>query len=810
MQTPQKDTLLNFTTNLTGLTSQEAQRRLTQYGYNKITEEKSPSWLKILIRQFLSPMMYILMAAAIASFFIREMKDVIVITIALLINVTLGFIQERKAERSLSSLKTYEKTYAQVRRDGTIKLLESTVLVPGDIVLLTAGSKVPADIRLSYVANFTTEEAILTGESQPVTKQTENMAYSGTYVLNGKAEGMVVATGLNTELGKITQLITQTPDVVTPLQKQIRGLSWLLSVFMIGITGIVFITGFIKHIPLQKLISTTIALAVAAVPEGLMIAITVILAIGMQRMLKKHALVRHLIAAETLGSVSVICTDKTGTLTLGHMTVDQIITTNKQALLQAAVLNNDAQDTIGDPVEIALLKAARQENIEDIRKQFPRIAEIPFSSDEKYMVTVHNTPTNQLLIIKGAPEKIFDLCAGDMTQGIEQAEQLSRAGLRVIALASKSQPHITLPDDINHLTYLGLIGLQDPIRPEVAHTIAELTAAGIKTVIITGDHQETALKTAKQAGLTIHEKNVLTGIDTTTDLTTIELFARVEPKDKIKIVTAWQEKNQSVAMIGDGVNDAPALKAADIGVALGSGSDVAHEISDMVLLDNNFASISAAVYEGRVMLDNIRKIIAYLVTHNLSTTCFILFGLILNMPLPLLAIQILWTNLITDGFPYMGLTVSSGDRELMKEPPRGKNEPLITPHMKKLILFVSSITTIGLLAIYAWLLNQHIEFKHIQTIIFTILAIDPLVFIFSVKDMKKSLFRKNPFSNKWLNLAVGAGMLEQLAAIYFPPLQNLFSTIPLNLHEWGLILAFSLTKFVATEVLKEWWCITRK
>lgn len=888
-----------------GLLSEEAKKRLSTHGPNTIKEDTKTSPIKIFFQQFLSPLMYILLFAALASFLVGEVKDAFVISIAVMINVIIGFFQEWKAEKAASTLKSYEVHFCQARRNNKIMSIEAKDLVPGDIVILSAGSKIPADIRLFYTKNLKVEEAILTGESQAVEKNTTvidkessigdrtNMAYSGTYAISGKGEGIVTATGKDTELGKIAQLITETKEEATPLQKQIKKFSWFLGWLMLAIVCGIFALGALENFigrtsfSLKNLAITAIALAVAAIPEGLLVAVTVVLAIGMQRMLKRQALVRHLIAAETLGSVSVICTDKTGTLTKGYMSVERIITPNQALsltqegvseikitpaftkvsnleeaieqkligmipttesptektepttlktiksipeetyqLLVSAILNNDAQinnnnnngpSRIGNPTEVALLQAAHDLtiNIKNVKKASPRIDEIPFSSDIKYMATLHQMKDKQRLIVKGAPEKIFSMCSLNEEKNLDRiAQEMTQDGLRVIAFAYKegnfdqSKP---ISDQLNNLTWQGIIGLHDPLRTHAADTIKELTDAGIRTVVVTGDHKETAKKISIGAGIPV--KKVLEGQDIEKmtedelfyEIKNVDVFARVEPEHKIKIVNAWKKHGESVAMIGDGVNDAPALKAADIGVALGSGSDVTHEISDMVLLDNNLSTISAAVRQGRIIFDNIRKVIVYLMADSFSEIILILGSILMGLPLPILATQIFWINLVTDGFPDLALTMEPGEPQIMMERPRKKNEHILNKQMKTLIFIIGIITDIGLFGLYLWLLRTSWNIEHVRTIMFTALAIDSLFYVFSVRSMRSSMFRVNPFKNNWLNLAVVGGALVQLAVIYIPSMQKLFSTVPLGPTEWIIILCLSLIKIASIELTKEFF-----
>jgi len=822
----------------TGLSPYQAKIRLEKYGPNRIKEEKRKSTLLIFFQQFLNPLIYILLIAAVVSFLIGEKKDAIVIAIAVIINTIIGFIQELRAEKAASALKAYAVAFCSVRRNGKVEQIKTQELVPGDIVLLTAGSRVSADVRLFYAVDFTIEEAILTGESHAIEKSEKilteelslgdrtNMAFSGTYAISGKAEGIVVATGDKTELGKIAQLIVETKEEKTPLQKQISRFSWLLGWLMLGLTIFVFLLGLIKQIPFKEILITSIALAVAAIPEGLLIAVTIVLAIGMQRMLKREALVRHLIAAETLGSVSVICTDKTGTLTEGRMGVEELWAKDESQLWLAATLNNDAQISeeekkrIGNPTEVAVLEAATKSGIKIEKENFVRIDEIPFSSDLKYMATLHSCNRSSrhknLLIVKGAPEKVLSMCAvkPDELEAFEdKAKEMANKGLRLLAFASKKTDNKKIKGELKKLSLVGLVGLQDPLRPTAKQTVDELSQAGIHTVVVTGDHQDTATNIARGAGIYVDKHNVMTGetLNKLSDeelynkITEVELFARVDPKHKIRIVDAWRRRGESVAMIGDGVNDAPALKSADIGVALGSGSDVAQEISDMVLLDNNLSTISAAVKEGRTIFDNIRKVIVYLMADSFSEIVLIVGSLLMGLPLPLLASQIFWINLVTDGFPDIALTMEPPEDDIMLRAPRKKTESVMNKEMITIIFIIGIVTDIIQFSLYFYLLRTSMSIKYIRTIMFTAMAINSLVYVFSVRSMRSSLFRMNPFKNMWLNIAVLAGLCTQLAAVYIPPMQKLFSTVAIGATEWGIILVLALIKITGIEITKEWF-----
>jgi len=839
----------HFKTNIrSGLTSKASHSYLKEYGPNQLPNKSRTTAFRVLINQFLSPLMLILLVAVVASIIIKELGDAIVIGIAVLINVVLGFIQEWKAEKAAEKLRTFEVDRCQVRRDGQTISIETKNLVPGDIVFLSAGNKVPADVRLVRVVDFQVQEALLTGESATSSKHTEqlegkvpvgdreNMAFMGTFVLHGRAEGIVVKTGMSTQLGEIARLVLVSKDKPTPIQIQLKRFSWLLGLMMLFVTTAIFVVGFLRNFNFKEIISISIALAVAAVPEGLLVGVTIVLAIGMQRMLKRKALVKKLIAAETLGSVSVICTDKTGTLTKGQLSVVKIITPNSDFnigdrigdevydLLVMAVLNNNASvymksgSRVGQPTEVALMESALNANIDVSQKKsiFKRIREIPFSSDLKYMATVHHGEKNERLIVKGAPEVVFDMCsvnAEDKKKFEHFANEMSEEGLRILSFAFLDKDKINIENDIKHLTFAGLVGMQDALRETAFDTVKSLESAGIKTVVVTGDHTKTAVNIAKSAGVDVREDGVMTGmqLDETSDaqlaekIENIDVFARVEPKDKVRIIKAWQSHDKCVAMTGDGVNDAPALKAADIGIALGSGSDLTHEIADMVLLDDNLSVVAAAVREGRIIFDNIRKVVVYLLVDSFSEVVLIGAAVLIGLPSPLSAIQILWINLVSDGFPDMALTMEPAEPGIMKQKPRHKNEPIVNKEMKVMIFLIGIITDIGLFAIYLIFRKMQFDLLHLRTIIFTALAVDSLLYVFSVRSMKSSIFRVNPFRNKWLNFAVILGFLVQLAAIYVPSLQCLFSTVSLSFLEWGIILALSLIKITCIELTKDWF-----
>ncbi len=839
-----------------GLSFSTIDQQLPIHGLNVLPHQAPKTSFNIIVKQFLSPLMLILLIAAGISIFIQGYTDAFVILIGVVLNVVVGAFQEWRAEQAAQALKSYEVTYCTVRRNGQIFSIDAQRLIPGDIVILSSGARIPADIRLIDVVDFVVEEALLTGEAKPVVKHTKcittesgigdrtNIAYAGTHVVSGKAEGIVIATGTATELGKIATLLTTTKAQETPLQQQVSHFSWVLGSIMVIITILICSIGLLQGMPLHDILITSVALAVAAVPEGLAVAVTTILAIGMYRMVQRKALVKHLVAAETLGSVSVICTDKTGTLTEGRMravvmvTPSRIIHINQdtlrecsadvQTLLEACILNNDASNNVsvhqcvGHPTELALLKLAEYAHMpfREIHQRFSRLDEIPFSSNIKYMVTLHSTDNGcERLIVKGAPEKVFAMCAPKNLDYFQlQAQKLVLEGLRLLAFAEKRGGSFSIKQDLHNLTCLGIVGIQDPLRPQAKQTVEILKRAGIHVVIATGDHPETAASIARHVGLPI-QNSIMTGIelnalseeDLIASIDKISVFARVDPHHKIKIVNAWQKRGHAVAMTGDGVNDAPALKAADIGVALGAGSDVAEEIADMVLLDNNLATINDAVYQGRVVFDNIRKVIVYLMTDSFSEIVLIGGALFAGLPLPVSASQIFWINLVTDGFPSLALTMEPGEPEIMHEPPRAKTTPLVSNDMKFIIFIIGIITDCGLFGLYLWLLQAKLfPLAHIRTIMFTALAVDSLLYVFSVRSMRSSLFSVNIFSNPWLLGAVIGGFSIQCMVLYVPGMQTLFNTVPLGWFEWALILGLSLVKTAAIELTKELRCRHQK
>jgi Ca2+-transporting ATPase len=874
-------------TDKSGLSQAEGQKRIKKIGLNKLPEEKKETGFIIFLSQFKSPLVYVLLGAAAISLILRDFVDTAVILITVFINIILGFYQENRAYKAIYFLKKLIDFKARVLRDHRLAEINAVDLVPGDIVMLKAGDKIPADCRLLNMDNFLVNEATLTGESAPVEKnlalvdkgailaERKNMIYSGTIVARGKATAVVCETGIDTELGQITRLVGETEKEKTPLQLQLEVLSRYLiyAVLIVGAALIIIgklqgrtIFGF-GSAAREGMLNTAAAIAVAAIPEGLSISVTVILAIGMQAILKRKALVRHLVAAETLGSVSIICTDKTGTLTEGKMQVAKIITAeaetaprrlnpyvssdslfNKDLILKMSLLCGDAvlenpeaeleeQKIIGDPTETALLSAALQNGIpyQPIHRQQPRLQEISFDSKNKYMATLNRLDAeHDVIYVKGAPEKIFGMMSQiRMNSGKESVsearlkllkakyEKLTNQGLRVLAFAYKKIPvhkELKIDAELNNLTFVGFVALQDPLRPETKDTIKLAQQAGIRTIMVTGDHKLTAKAIYKELGFEISEKNILEGhqLEQMSDeelekiVENIDIYARVEPHHKLRIVDAWQKKGEVVAMTGDGVNDAAAIKSADIGIALGSGTDVAKETSDLVLLDNNFKTIIAAIERGRIIFDNIKKNILYLLSDSLSEIILISGALILGLPLPILPAQIIWVNMIDDGLPSLALTLEKGDQNVMTYKPRRKNDKILDSEMKILIFGISAMINLVLLAVFYFLLKSGAyELTHIRTLIFSMLGLESLLYVFSCRNLKKSVFKSNHFSNPYLILAVLIGGSLQLIAVYHPYFQGIFETVNLNLNDWLIIGVLNLIQLCGIELVKYYFIVKK-
>jgi Ca2+-transporting ATPase len=888
----------------TGLSPQSAEERLNQYGPNELVDRgaKSP-WL-ILWEQFTAIMVVVLLVAAILSAILGDYRDTVAILAIVILNAVLGFRQEYRAEKAMAALKKLAVPTVKVRRADRLQEVSARSLVPGDIVLLEAGDLVPADCRLLEAVNLRTQEAALTGESEPVDKQTTaiasadlplgdriNFAYMGTAVSYGRGTGVVTETGMSTELGKIARMIQTTERQPTPLQRRLDQLGRRLALAALFLVAIIFVEGVISGKNIELMFLTAVSVAVAAVPEGLPAVVTIALALGAQRMLKRNALIRKLPAVETLGSVTVICSDKTGTLTENRMTVtvldvpghrvdltedlrssapisptadeqSAIIHENPQLalLLAAGALCNDAVleldderpgrfDIVGEPTEGALILAATRQGLwkKVLEDAFPRRAEIPFESSRKRMTTVHACPTDKLQLpdalahvwdwrdelggqkllafTKGAIDSLLDISTSVWVDGkvvplddswrhrVQTAhDKLAKDGMRVLGVAFRSLRK--LPDKIDadtlesDLTLIGLMGMMDPARPEVKDAVRTCRSAGIRPIMITGDHPLTASHIARELGIAGDEQ-IMTGreLAATSEEQLLDLveevpvYARVSPEHKLNIVSALQERGHLVAMTGDGVNDAPALKKADIGVAMGiTGTDVSKEAADVVLQDDNFATIVAAVREGRVIYDNIRKFIRYLLAGNVGELAVMLITPLFGMPLALLPIQILWINLVTDGLPALTLGVEKAERNTMSRPPYPPREGVFSRGAGTDIIWLGCV--VGLVSIVVGYIYWRADHPAWQTMVFTTLTLSQMAFCLTVRSERDSAFTIGWFSNKPLVGAVALTLLLQFALIYVPFLQPFFGTVPLSAGDFLLCALLSTAVFWAYEIKK--------
>lgn len=828
-----------------GLTTEQATQRQGIYGENRLPEAAPRSLIRRIGDQLRDFMVLVLMSAALLSGFIGDLADTVAIAVIVLLNAAIGLTQEWRAERALDALKRLASSHATVRRDRNALTIDTAHLVPGDVVLLEAGNLVPADLRLHRVAQLRVDESMLTGESVTVEKHTEhlsggehalgdrlNMAFKGTLVTHGRAEGLVVATGGKTELGRVAGLLRDTGVRSTPLQLRLADFGKRLSVVVLCICGLLFTIGVWRGEPVLLMALTAVSLAVAAIPEALPAIVTVLLALGARRMVKLNALVRRLPSVETLGSVSVICSDKTGTLTQNRMRVQVVEYPGggtPQPLWTAALLCNDASldaggAWVGDPTETALVDAARSSGLDPqaVRSAHARLHEWPFDSARKRMTTLHRDGQDLVVVAKGAPETLLPRCtrvvcgqreaALDVAQALSMAAAMAAQGLRVLALARRScaqdpsgQPWEAVEAD---LVLLGLVGLADPPRPEAKAAVADCRSAGITPVMITGDHPATALAIARELGIAHAHSRVFTGTQLAAldDLALqclagdVQVYARVDPAQKIRIVQALQSQGQFVAMTGDGVNDAPALKQADIGVAMGlSGTDVAREAASLVLLDDNFASIVAAVREGRRIFDNIRKFVRYAVTGNSAEIWTLFLAPLMGMPMPLLPLHILWVNLVTDGLPGLALAAEPAERDVMQRPPRPPGESLFAGGLWQHTLWVGLLIAALCLGVQAWALGAGM---HWQTMVFTALTLSQMGYVLAIRSESESLFAQGLRSNWPMVGAVLSTFVLQLAVIYAPLLQPVFRTEALTIGELAICLACAAAVFTTVEAEK--------
>jgi P-type Ca2+ transporter type 2C len=891
-----------------GLSAEEAERRLNIYGHNELDEAPPPTFFQMLWGQLNNFIVWLLLAAAVISAILGDWYEAAAIMAIVVLNAALGVIQERRAEQALSALRRLAAPDAYVLRDGQRQVISSREVVPGDIVLLEAGNYIPADVRLLEAVNLRVEEAPLTGESVPVSKDAsvkfegdvpigdrKNTAFMGTLVNYGRGSGVVTSTGMKTQIGRIAEMIQAVVQEPTPLQQRLDRLGHVLGYIALAVVGIVFIVGLLRGADLLDMFLLAVTLAIAAVPEGLPAVVTITLALGMREMIKRHALIRRLASVETLGSATVIGSDKTGTLTQNEMTVTRLwvddqdievtgggyapygeflvdhqpvdLTKYPAALtaLWVGALNNDAKlevagisdDTetfriAGDPTEGALVVAAAKAGASSMHLElaYPRVQEIPFDSKRKRMATFHTVLSPRpedispfyddelveykVIAEKGAPDVILDLCTHyqrmddyavklddeDRSRILEANDRMTKDALRVLAVAfrvARDLPAEMNGDRLeNELIFVGLIGMIDPPRPEVPEALKKAEHAGIRTIMITGDYPKTAQAIAESIGLMKPGHQVLTGAqidqmddaDLQEEIAQTDVFARVSPENKVRIVEALRNHDEVVAMTGDGINDAPALKQADIGVAMGlAGTDVAREAADMVLTDDNYASIVAAVEQGRIIYSNIRKFVFYLLSCNVAEIVVIFTSTLAGLASPLAPIQLLWLNLITDGAPALALGTEAGDPDTMTQSPRPKGESIINRDMKIGVviqtLFIAGVTLgaywIGLQTFPAPLDEYN---ALAATMAFITLSTSELIRAFTARSETVSIFRIGVFSNRYMNLAVMSSMVLLLAVIYVPFLQGIFKTVPLDLDHWLIILPLIFLPAVAAELTK--------
>ncbi len=868
------DVLARLESTKDGLSSQEAAKRLDQYGPNELKAGKGTTALDIFIEQFKNIFIIILLIATIISAVLGEGVEAIAIAVILLFSVIQGFVQEYRAERAIEALREMAAPTATVLRDGDEAEIPSRELVPGDIILLKAGGRVPADSRLVEAVNLQIEEAVLTGESLAVEKHTDpipgdglavgdrkNMVYSGTTASYGRGKAVVAATGMQTEFGKITGMLQAVEEGQTPLQENLDRVGKTLAKASFIIVFIIVILGLLRGQPLLEMFIFGIAMAVAVVPEALPAVVTISLAIGIQRMAKRNALVRKLPTVETLGSTSVICSDKTGTLTKDEMTIRKIylagqwievsgtgydpvgtfsnpndkLDDNLLGLLRGGALVSDARltqadghwDIKGDPTEGALVVAAAKAGMQktDLDRMFPRLQEIPFTSETKRMTTLHDTPNGRVAYSKGAPEVILNACTHWMdvesvspldgatrAKILDAAQEMGSQALRVLAVASR--PAETAQEGESEMTFLGLVGMIDPPRSEAKAAIAVCETAGIRPVMITGDHPVTARAVAQELGL-LKTGRVVTGVELENmddaelerDVEEIDVYARVSPAHKLRVVTALQNKGHVVAMTGDGVNDAPALKKADIGVAMGiTGTDVSKEASDMTLVDDNFSSIVAAVEEGRGIFGNIKKYLMYLLSSNIGEIGLMAGSALLGMPMPLTAVQILFVNLATDGLPALALSVDPAETDMMQRKPRNKRTGIFTRPVVTLMAVGGIWSTIVNLGLFSWEMHTSRSLQEAMTMSFVSLILIQFFKAYNFRSDHLSVLNRT-FINKWLNWAVLFDLALLIGVVHLPFLHGPFDTYSLSLIDWVIVTAAAFTVSPVLELAK--WMLRR-
>lgn len=797
-----------------GLSEKEVFELRKKLGENILPAKEEISWLVILFSQFKSPLIYILLFVSLISLFFKEYINAALIGAVIILNVSMGFFQEYKSQRTLVALRRILKPKTTVIRDGVRKEKETRELVPRDLVVLSSGNRVPADGRLLEGVNLLVNEAILTGEEEAVRKATEegsNLVFMGTTVISGKGIFEVMKIGKETEVGKIGQSLAEIKKEQTPLQLKLEKFTKRLAYIILGICLIIFLIGVFQKEDVLQMLKFSIILSVAAIPEGLPIAITVILTLGMRRILKRNGLVKRLLSIETLGSTSVICTDKTGTLTEGIMKVVRVDFKERKKALFALAVTNDRRSNL----EVSVWDYVKKEgefNPEEVFDLAKRIYEEPFDSEKKYAIAIVNIAGKDTAFITGAPEIILSFCdvpSKEKNKILAEIENWANEGLRIFGVIFKEEGNLK---EKNGFSYLGLLGIKDPIRQGAKEAILIAQKAGIKVKIVTGDYRKTAERVASQVGFKLKSENVLEGqeLETISDedlknkIDDIFLFTRVTPHQKMKIVKALQENGEIVAMTGDGINDAPALKKADIGVVVGNASDVAKEAGDLILLDSNFKTIVSACEEGRLIFSNIKKVVGYILSNSFAEIVLIFGAVILNFPIPLTIVQILWIHLICDGPPDIMLGFEPKEKSIMKESPKNIKKESILPGSMLFLIFAISLT-VGLLSlIFFWYFhNKAGDLTLARTIVFATVATVSLVYIFAFKNLRKTIVRtENFFQNKLLFLSVAYGFLLIFAAIYLPFLNRFLGIVPLKLSHWLLVFSVAFISTFLVEIVK--------
>ncbi|MGI5837867.1 MAG: cation-translocating P-type ATPase [Chloroflexota bacterium] len=871
----------NLDTTLEGLSPEEAARRLESYGPNEIVVEEQALPIVILLRQVKSPLIYILLAAGLATILLGEYIDALVIFSVVVLNTVVGFVQEYKADQALRALTAATAPKARVLRDGEQREIPSREVVPGDVVILESGVKVAADLRLFRSYELQVDESILTGESLPVTKSIDpikdpdlplgdriNMAFSGTSVVRGRGSGVVVATGMDTVFGHISEQVGEVGEFDSPLQRRLGQFAQLIAVLVLGVTALVLLLGLASGESLEEILLTAVATTVATVPEGLPVTVTVALAVGVWRMAQQNAIVRKLPSVETLGSCTTICSDKTGTLTKNEMTVTTIVAGDQtysvtgsgytpdgeirlegrriearqhpvlELALRIGMLANESslyrEDSgykpDGDPTEVALIVSAMKGGLDREREDelYPLLDEIPFESDRQYMATLHESSEGPLVFLKGAPERVLELCDSMLSQDLDRPVKLDsdRAlqdsvgmasnGLRVLAMAWKRMDsgtrHLETEDVERGLTFVGLQGMIDPPRPEAVEAVDRCKRAGIRVVMITGDHRVTAEAIGRQLGITRDQGyQVVDGreLESMSDeelydrVEEIDVYARAAPNHKLRIVQQLRRRGDVVAVTGDGVNDAPALKQADIGVAMGVvGTDVAKEAADMVLTDDNFATLYRAVESGRVVYDNIQKVIMLLIPTGLGLVLTVITSLVLVIPLPFFPAQVIWINLVTNGLQDVAMAFEPPEEDVGKRPPRDPRERIFTSLMAQSTVLVGIVLAVGTLSIFLWELQSGASVEYARSVALTTMVLFQNFHVFNCRSFTRSAFSMNPLSNRFLFVAVVSALGLHILALYWGPLQFVLRTVPVDLQTWSAMIVVASSVLVVVELSK--------